>query len=106
MASDNVVHIKANVLGKIARKVRLQALGNSHRTLRDVCVDLINASNESHATIATGCFLCTKTIENLAEDITQHPREDTMKRIFIYFGMEINFRQVQIKAEYWNKAKE
>lgn len=91
---------------RILKHVKLHALGNSHRTLRDIAVDLINQSGMDHAEIATGCFLCTQTITNLAEDITQHPQTDTLQRIFRFFNFKVTLQDEYISDAYQNQEKE
>lgn len=90
---------------RILKNVNLTAGGNSNRELRELCIDLINASNIDHEDIAAGCCLCKQTITNLADEKT-YPMGDTMNRIIKYFEFEINLNAVDIKAAFRNKPKE
>ena len=94
------------VKARLGSKVRMQAIGNSKRKIRDVVVDLVNASDEDWKTIANGCFLSKSTIANLAKDKTQNPQTETVERVFRYFSMTLNINPVPINAKFGNKKKE
>ena len=85
--------------------VKLKALGNDNRTLKDVAVDLLHAAGEKDHIVATGCFLCTKTIGNLKEGKTRNPQSDTVARIYKYFGYEMQLSRVHISKKHMNREK-
>ena len=103
--SAQVIQITDMMRARILKHVKLHALGNSNRTMRDIAVDLINQSGLDHADIATGCFLCKQTITNLAEDITLYPQTDTLQRIFRFFNFKVTLQEEVISAAYRNKEK-
>jgi hypothetical protein len=98
--------VSTRIRQEIRRKVALKAIGNSRRTMRDVAVDLINASKLDWTEIADGTFLAVGTIGNLAKDRTQFPRYDTIERLFRFFEYEVQFKDSHIKAEFRNTPKE
>lgn len=90
---------------RISSKVQLTAVGNSKRKLRDVAVDLINASDMSWQTIAEGTFLTAMTVKRLAQDITKNPQAETIERVFRFFSYEVALSATEIKTSYANKHK-
>ncbi|RLA51625.1 MAG: hypothetical protein DRR42_09915 [Gammaproteobacteria bacterium] len=90
--------VEKKIRDKIAGNVQLHALGNSNRSLRDVAVDLINASDMHWEDIADGCYLCKSTIANLAKDITQNPQLQTVERIIKFFDCRININGEIVKG--------
>ena len=107
--------IEKKIRDKIASNIRLRALGNSNRSLRDVAVDLINESGLYWEDIADGCYLCKGTIGNLAKDITQNPQLQTVERVIKFFDYRVdingeivkgvNLLQPKTKAPRKKKAK-
>lgn len=91
---------------RIGAKVKLQAIGNSKRKLRDVAVDLINASGLDWKTIAAGCYLSKATIGKLAKDETKNPQSETIERVFRFFDMQMSLSNEIIKGQYSNRPKE
>jgi len=91
---------------RIGSKVKMQAIGNSKRKLRDVAVDLINASNLRWKDIANGCYLSPATIAKLARDETKNPQSETIERVFRFFNMQVNMGDLVIKGQYANQPKE
>ena len=89
----------------VAEKVSVQALGNSNRSMKDLAIDLINASNLSYADIADGSFLCTTTVKKLAMEITRFPRMDTIERIYKFFGVDMKGDLVTLQSKFENKPK-
>ena len=89
----------------IAQNVALDSGGNSHRSLQNVAVDLINASGMSWKEVASGCFLCTATVKNLATGKTRFPRADTLDRVYRFYEYKIGFRRESIKSEFQNHPK-
>lgn len=106
MATAQLHDISDLLRKKISRHVKLYALGNSNRSMRDIAVDLINQSNLDHQTIAEGCFLCTQTIRKLAEDITEHPHTETLERIFRFFNFKVQLHEEALQSSYQNKPKD
>ena len=90
--------IEKKIRDQIAAKVKLRALGNSNRSLRDVAVDLINASNMHWEDIADGCYLCASTIGNLAKDITQNPQLQTVERVIKFFDCRVDINGEIVKG--------
>ena len=90
---------------RIGAKVKLQAVGNSKRKLRDVAVDLVNASGMGWAEIAAGCYLSKATIGNLAKDKTKNPQSETIERVFRFFDMRVMLSGENIKGKYLNQPK-
>lgn len=105
--NNSQVNVVSDMIrARISKHVNLSALGNSNRSMRDLAVDLINQSKLDHEEIATGCFLCKQTISNLADDITRHPQDQTLERIFRFFNFKVSLVEEKIKAQYANKPKE
>lgn len=98
-------NLTLEIRDRLAAKVKLQAIGNSKRKLRDVTVDLVNASGMDWKTIADGCFLSKSTIANLAKDRTQNPQSETVERVFRFFDMRVSLTDEPIKGQYANKPK-
>lgn len=90
-----------------AGQVNLSCLGNSDRTTKEVVIDLINASELSHADIALGSFLSTQTVKKLVatRKATRRPQGETLDRILRFFGAEQTIRIVTIKTQFTNKQK-
>ena len=84
--------IEKKIRDKIAANVALSAIGNSNRSLRDVAVDLINASDMWWEDIAAGTYLCKGTIANLANDKTQNPQLQTVERILKFFDYRVDMK--------------
>ena len=84
--------IEKKIRAKITANVALSALGNSNRSMRDVAVDLINASGLDWDVIADGCYLCKGTIGNLAQDITQNPQLQTVERVMKFFDCRVDLK--------------
>ena len=89
----------------VKKRVNLTAGGNSERKMKNVAIDLINESNLDHSIIADGCFLCTQTVTNLAEETTVNPQSETIERIFKFFEMSVNLKGVAVKTKYLNQPK-
>ena len=90
--------VEKKIRDKIAGNVRLRALGNSNRSLRDVAVDLINASGMYWEDIADGCYLCKGTIANLAKDVTQNPQLQTVERVIKFFDCRVDLSGEVVKG--------
>lgn len=90
---------------RINSKVKLFAVGNSKRKLRDVAIDLINASELDWGDIAKGSFLSRGTIAKLAQDQTRWPQAETIERIIRFFNYQVVLSSVDIKGVYSNKPK-
>lgn len=97
--------LTADLVTLIDRKVKLKAIGNDSRTMRDLTVDLINASGEQWQAIADGCFLAPQTVKRLAQDKTKRPAGDTLERVFRYFGYEVQLNRVAIQSRFQNAPK-
>ena len=82
--------IETKIRNRIKANVQMRALGNSNRSLRDVAVDLINASKLDWQDIADGTYLCKGTIAKLAQDITLNPQLQTVERIMKFFDCRVN----------------
>lgn len=89
----------------VTKRVNLSAGGNSERKMKNVAIDLINESSLDHSIIADGCFLCTQTITNLADETTVNPQSETIERIFKFFEMSVNLKGVAVKTKYLNQPK-
>lgn len=90
--------VEKQIRDKIKAEVQLRALGNSNRSLRDIAVDLINASNLDWETIAEGTYLCKSTIGNLAKDITQNPQLQTVERVIKFFDCRVDLTGELVKG--------
>jgi len=95
----------AEILEIITSKVKLQAIGNSKRKMRDVAIDLINQSGLDWSYIAGGCYLSKSTIAKLAKDETKNPQSETLERIFRFFDMKMSLSNEVIKRQYTNQPK-
>lgn len=91
--------VAKKIRDKIGASVTLSALGNSNRSLRDVAVDFINASELDWQDIADGTFLCKGTIGKLAQDITQKPQLETVERILKFFDCRVDMRGEIVKGD-------
>jgi hypothetical protein len=85
--------------------VTLSALGNSHRKMRHLAADLINASGMDHEDIAGDCCLCESTVTNLASGKTKNPQSETLERVFKAFAFQLDMKAVRQQAAYANKPK-
>jgi len=90
--------IAKKIREQIKANVQLRALGNSNRSLRDVAVDLINASSMAWEDIADGTYLCKSTIGNLAQDITKNPQLQTVERVIKYFDYRVDINGEVVKG--------
>lgn len=93
------------IAARIQKKVKMFALGNTHRGLREFAMDVINNSNEQPEDIAAECFLCKQTVVNLSEGKTLKPHTETLERIFRHFGIRLEGSFEQMKPAYRNKPK-
>ena len=97
--------IAKKIRDQINANVLLSALGNSNRSLRDVSVDLINASGLDWDVIADGTYLCKGTIGNLAQDITLNPQLQTVERVLKFFDCRVDMRGEVVKGDNLLKPK-
>jgi hypothetical protein len=97
--------VEKKIRDQIAGIVAMRALGNSNRSLRDVAVDLINASNMDWEDIADGCYLCKGTIGNLAQDITLNPQLQTVERVMKFFDCRVDLTGEIVKGPNLLKPK-
>ena len=97
--------IEKKIRAQIKETVALKFGGDDKRTMKDLAVDLINASGLSWKDIATGCYLGATTVKNLATEKTRFPRFDTIERVFKFFEYEASMKQVSISAKNSNKEK-
>jgi hypothetical protein len=97
--------VEKKIRDKIAGQVKLSALGNSNRSLRDVAVDLINASDMDWVDIADGCYLCKGTIANLSLDITLNPQLQTVERVMKFFDYRVDVNNEVVKGANLLKPK-
>ena len=93
--------IRANIESNVA----LVAIGNSERKMKDLAVDLINASGMSYEDIADKCYLCKGTIKNLATEVTKNPQSETLERIFRAFEFRLDLNAVRLNERFANKPK-
>ena len=84
--------INKKIRDQIASNVQLRALGNSNRSMRDVCVDLINASKLDWEEIAAGAYLCKSTVGRLATEQTKNPQLETVERIMKFFDCRVDLK--------------
>lgn len=95
-----------DIRARVAKRVKLFALGNTHRTMKDVAQDLINDSGMSHESIADGCFLNKNTIKNLATGKTKRPQEETVSRVLRFFNMKVDLSlEKSIHPRFQNQEK-
>jgi len=97
--------IEAKIRTEIKNNVALKFGGDDKRTMKDLAVDLINASKLSWKEVADGCYLGSTTVKNLATEKTRYPRFDTIERVFKFFEYEANLKPVKISAKNANKEK-
>lgn len=90
------------------------ALGNSGRGLKEVCSDLVNQYREQGGKtkdLVDGTFLTSSTLDRMGKlseaesGVEYRPNADTCERILKFFGAEMTFDQVRIKAKHLNKPK-
>jgi len=91
---------------------KTQALGNSHRGLKEVCSDLLNAYGKGDLkTVERGTFLSRTTLLRMMElTETEHgepyrPNADTCERILKYFNAQIEFKEVRISRRFRPQPK-
>ncbi len=97
--------VEKKIRERIKANVGMKALGNSDRSLRDVTVDLVNASGMQWEDIAEGTFLCKSTISNLARDITQNPQLQTVERIMKFFDCRVDISGEVVRGKYLLQPK-
>jgi hypothetical protein len=95
----------AEVHRNIKAKVALKFGGDDKRTMHDLAVDLINASDLDWKEVANGCYLCKSTVANLASQKTRFPRADTLERVFKFFEYGGTLQAVTVSAKNANKKK-
>ena len=106
MSKSNVHQmVIASIYASVHDKVKMYALGNTTRSLKDLCVDLINASGKSYKEIAEITFLNHVTIANLAEEKTRWPRADTLERIMVAFDVEVTTKGCKMEGKYKPRPK-
>jgi len=93
------------IKARIYKNCNMTAIGNSERKLKDVAIDLINASGMDHGVIADGCFLCSSTITRLIDGETISPQSETIERIYRYFDLTLTLDGTPIKREFLNRKK-
>ena len=100
---------KSNVLAfcrqEVDKRVKMTLLGNSNRGMKEFAVDLLNNCQDDIDTIAAGTCLHATTIKNLRDEVTIHPRYDTIERVYKYFEIDLKASQVSLKPRYKNKPK-
>ena len=97
--------IAKQIRDTINTNVSLAAIGNSDRKMKDVAIDLINASGMDYKDIAGMCYLCKTTIANLASEKTKNPQSETLERIFRAFEYQLDLKAVKLNAKFTNKPK-
>lgn len=97
--------ITKTLTATIQQKVNLKTLGNSNRTLKDLCADLINNSTLDTRAIADQAYLNAKTVQNLASGKTQWPRADTCERVLRVFELSLSADNEPLKPTYKNQKK-
>jgi len=97
----------ATVHELVFEAVAKKALGNSKTSLKNVASDYINQYHRREfSNIADGCFLSTPTIARVADCEDEYtPQLQTIERILIYFGAEIDINEVTIKKKFQNQPK-
>ena len=90
---------------EINHRVNMSLLGNSNRGMKDLAIDLLNASKQDINTIAAGTHLHRSTLIKLKDGITKHPRYDTIERVYKYFEIDLSATQIHVKSRYRNKPK-
>lgn len=96
----------ATIESKIAAKVNRTVLGNSHRSIQDLCADLVNNSDQEMADIAHDCFLHPTTVRKLAGGITRFPRADTCERVLKHFQLKLHADCEVYSPRYRNQKKD
>ena len=100
---------KSNILKicneEIDKRINMKLLGNSNRGMKEFAIDLLNNSDSDIETIAAGTCLHKTTIRNLMNEVTKHPRYDTVERVYKYFEIDLQAKQVRIAPRFQNKPK-
>ena len=95
----------ASIHASVHDKVKMYALGNTTRSLKDLAIDLINASGKSYKEIAEITYLNHVTIANLAEEKTRWPRADTLERIMVAFDVSVTACGYKVEKKYKPRPK-
>ena len=102
MSKNNILRLCQE---EIHHRVNMQLLGNSNRGMKELAIDLLNNSKTDINLIAAGTYLHRSTLIKLRDGITVHPRYDTIERVYKYFNIDLQAKQVTVKSRYANKAK-
>ena len=102
MSKSNILRICNE---EVDKRVNMKMLGNSNRSMKDFAIDLLNNSGQDIETIAAGTCLHKTTIRNLKNEITQHPRYDTIERVYKHFEIDLQAKQVYTAPRFRNKPK-
>ena len=104
MATARKLEVSNFIFASIKKR---SALGNSHRKLKDVAADLLNATGESPDDIAKGTYLCPSTVKRVMDcEDNYSPRADTLERCFRYCNASVVFEETMMKKNYLNQPKE
>jgi len=100
---------KSNVLKfckeEIDHRVNMKLLGNSNRGMKEFAIDLLNTKKADLDKIAEGTYLHKTTLAKLRDGVTQHPRYDTIERIYKYFHLDLEATQTKVNPKFNNKPK-
>ena len=96
--------IKQDIYARAERRL----LGNTKNRLKQLAFDLLSQCHPSDdKKIAESSCLSRQTIRRFMElDPDYRPSCDTVERVLIYFNIELEAKQVQIRKAYQNKPKE
>ncbi|MDH5183984.1 MAG: helix-turn-helix domain-containing protein [Gammaproteobacteria bacterium] len=96
----SATEISGMMATRIMKAVDIRALGNSDRNMKDVAIDLVNASGWTYKEVAEQAYLAPTTVQNLVEEKTQFPRYDTIERIYRVFGVELRGTMAKVDYQY------
>lgn len=89
------------------KKLRDKAFGNTGIGDKEIASDWCNSIGKAGMKdMVQGTFLTRKTIERVMDcDENYNPQTETIRRIFIYFGLQSHITSVRIQSKYRNQPK-
>lgn len=98
---------KTQTKQQLKTRLRDKAFGNTGIGDKEVASDYCNSVGKAGMKdMVEGTFLTRKTLERVMDcDENYNPQSETIRRIFIYFGLQAHITSVRIQSKYRNKPK-
>ena len=92
---------------KLLNKIRNKAFGNTGISNKEICSDYCNSvGRQGIKDICAGTFLTRHTVERVMDcDENYRPQDETIRRIMVYFGLQVEVTNVRIQSKYRNQPK-